>query len=444
MCDTLVALSDSTRDGSVIFAKNSDREPDEAHVVQYISERQFLPDETVYTTHLEIPQVRQTFAVLLSKPFWIWGAEMGVNQWGVSIGNEALFEKTKVEKKPGLIGMDLIRLALERAASAEEAVRVITDLLEKYGQGGPAVYRHKGFTYHNAFLIADFKEAFVLETVNRDWAAKRISKGFNAISNCMSLGDDYDRASPGIRARGHVNLKKHFEGFLITHFSGAEKRRGRALELLEKNRGKLTPKGMAAILRDHGPFAGIKHPAEMSNACLCMHAADPLIRQSQTVGSLIVELKPDGRILSFATGTSAPCLSVFKPIFWGCSTNWRAESAFDPQSLWWQHEQLHRELLKCSARALLDFKNERDEFEAFIWKETEFVSEEPLEAQCRFADEVLQRSLKFEKNWLQRLQFVPRKSRFFYDKFWGRLSRRNGIPATPTESRQPEISVPQN
>ena len=441
MCDTLVALSDITRDGSVIFAKNSDREPDEAHVVVYIPERQFLPDETVYTTHIEIPQVRQTFAVLLSKPFWIWGAEMGVNQWGVSIGNEALFEKIKVDKKPGLIGMDLIRLALERSVSAEEAVQVIIELLEKYGQGGAAVYRHKGFTYHNAFLVADFKEAFVLETMNRDWAVKRISQGKYAISNCMSLEADYDRASPKIQAKGHRNLKKEFEGFLITHFSGAEKRRARALELLEKNRGKLTPRRMAKILRDHGPFNAARHPAEMNNGCLCMHAADPLIRQSQTAGSLIVELKPDGRILPFATGTSAPCFSVFKPVFLGCPINWRAESTFDPQSLWWQHEQLHRELLRCDARVLVDFRNERDEFEEFIWKETEFISAEPLEARCRFLEEVLQRSLKFEKDWLHRLQFVPKKSRFFYDKFWGKLSKRNGIPSVQTESPRPEMSV---
>ena len=33
MCDTIVALGNSTSDGSVIFGKNSDREPNEAHEV---------------------------------------------------------------------------------------------------------------------------------------------------------------------------------------------------------------------------------------------------------------------------------------------------------------------------------------------------------------------------------------------------------------------------
>jgi len=31
MCDTIVALGNSTADGSVIFGENSDREPNEAH-----------------------------------------------------------------------------------------------------------------------------------------------------------------------------------------------------------------------------------------------------------------------------------------------------------------------------------------------------------------------------------------------------------------------------
>lgn len=34
MCDTLVGLGNSTEDGSVMFAKNSDREPNEQRLVQ--------------------------------------------------------------------------------------------------------------------------------------------------------------------------------------------------------------------------------------------------------------------------------------------------------------------------------------------------------------------------------------------------------------------------
>lgn len=33
MCDTMVALGNSTKDGTVIFAKNSDRQANEPHVL---------------------------------------------------------------------------------------------------------------------------------------------------------------------------------------------------------------------------------------------------------------------------------------------------------------------------------------------------------------------------------------------------------------------------
>ena len=149
-CDTMVATSDVTADGVTIFAKNSDREPNEAHQVIYVPAADHPPDTNVRCTYIEVPQVSHTYAVLLAKPFWIWGAEMGVNEYGLAIGNEAVFTKEPYNKKGGLTGMDLLRLALERARTAIEAVNVITDLLDKYGQGGNCGFQHR-FYYHNSF-----------------------------------------------------------------------------------------------------------------------------------------------------------------------------------------------------------------------------------------------------------------------------------------------------
>lgn len=66
------------------------------------------------------------------------------------------------------------RLALERSSSALEALRVITDLLARYGQGGSCREDPTPFCYHNTFLLADRTEAWVLETAGRLWAAQRI------------------------------------------------------------------------------------------------------------------------------------------------------------------------------------------------------------------------------------------------------------------------------
>jgi len=136
MCDTIVATSEATSDGVVLFAKNSDREPNEAHHVISVPARDHSPDSHVSCTYIDIPQVKHTNALLLAKPFWIWGAEMGANEHGVTIGNEAVFTKEPYEKGKSLTGMDLLRLALERAPTASDALHVITGLMAKYSHRG--------------------------------------------------------------------------------------------------------------------------------------------------------------------------------------------------------------------------------------------------------------------------------------------------------------------
>jgi len=53
--------------------------------------------------------------------------------------------------------MDLVRLGLERSATAKEAVEVIISLLEKYGQGGSCA-RDKKFCYNNAYVLRLFNK----------------------------------------------------------------------------------------------------------------------------------------------------------------------------------------------------------------------------------------------------------------------------------------------
>jgi secernin len=135
MCDTFVAVSAATRDKSVIFGKNSDREPNEAQCLEYYPSKKFLRNQSLDCTYIRIPQVSETYGVLVCRPFWMWGAEMGANEKGVVIGNEAIFTKMPYEKKPALTGMDLLRLALERASSADQAMEVILGLMADWGQG---------------------------------------------------------------------------------------------------------------------------------------------------------------------------------------------------------------------------------------------------------------------------------------------------------------------
>ena len=132
MCDTLGRLLP----GGAVFAKNSDRSPNEVQVTEFYPARSGLSGQ-VECTYLSIPQAPSTHAVLLSRPAWMWGAEIGVNEHGLCIGNEAVFTKGAYGKT-GLTGMDLLRLALERCKTCREAIALIADLMSQYGQRGNA------------------------------------------------------------------------------------------------------------------------------------------------------------------------------------------------------------------------------------------------------------------------------------------------------------------
>lgn len=70
-----------------------------------------------------------------------------------------------------------------------------------------------------------------------------------------------------------------------------------------------------------------------------------LLAASQTTGSWVSELRP-GRARHQATGTAAPCLSLFKPVAVDQPLDLGQPTAeADAHSLWWRHERLHRAAL---------------------------------------------------------------------------------------------------
>ena len=124
--------------------------------------------------------------------------------------------------------MDMIRLALERKRNAKDALNFIIDIVENYGQGGSGSYEHK-FLYHNSFIIADPKDAYVLETAGKHWAAKKIGN-FYSISNALTLEKDWDFASDSIISlskKNNFNFAKYFSNKFYTHFAHGREREER-------------------------------------------------------------------------------------------------------------------------------------------------------------------------------------------------------------------------
>ena len=134
-CDTMVAIPDATTDGRMIFAKNSDRPAIECQPLVQHERRTHPTGEVTKCQFVQLPQTATTYRHVGSRPYWCWGYEHGFNEHQVVIGNEGLGSKNEEFDSPKLIGMELIRLGLERAKTAAEAVEVMTALITKYGQG---------------------------------------------------------------------------------------------------------------------------------------------------------------------------------------------------------------------------------------------------------------------------------------------------------------------
>ena len=371
MCDTLGVIGKECS----WFAKNSDRSPNEPQVLEYHPARRNLKG-MVRATYMEIPQVSRTWAVLLSRPVWMWGAEMGVNEHGVCIGNEAVFTKGSYRQE-GLTGMDMVRLALERSASAAQALQCIVNLLEEYGQGGNCGYDHD-FYYDNSFLIQDREELFVLETAGRQWVCKAYRRA--SISNGLTIrveGDVYSQGYPCDFRQKNVDL-------VYTYFSGSKKRRSQTGSCLSKIAS--VQDCMKALRRhDHG----VKNPfAQGSVSSACMHYGGMV--GDHTTASMIVALEAD-RILVWATGSSTPCISLFKPwvfgstpqapvfaasdeVVWAKDTPWpgpktggkprsiRPDVSLASKEYWMQREQFHRSLI--GKQVTPEYYEERDALEA--------------------------------------------------------------------------------
>lgn len=334
MCDSQVLLADN----GIWFGKNSDREPHEPQAVVHLPAVRGDTASTVQTTYLRIPQLADRHAVLLSKPCWLWGAEMGLNEHGLVIGNEAVFTRQS-SLEPGLLGMDLLRLALERCRNCDEAISLIGAMLEEYGQGGPAGLADKGFHYDNSFILADPQQAWILETAGRQWAARPV-RGHAAISNALSLGNDYQRCSAGLS-----DSFRRFDTRLMPWLAGSHQRRALSLHRLEQTTRQTRTPGfhhMAAHLRSH--HSPEKPPLRGSNRDVCLHAAGP-IRRSQTTGSLIVWLGLQGP-RAVITGASAPCLSLYRPLDFSGQAH--VLSPRHDQADLWQHWQ------RVHAAALFD------------------------------------------------------------------------------------------
>mgnify|MGYP005758864457 CR=1 FL=1 len=346
MCDSFAVLSDISASGAAILAKNSDRPSFDCQPAAFHERKRFPKDEKLRLAYITIDQVPERFATLGSSPYWCWGYETGLNEFGVAIGNEAVYtrdldesaesEKSGKKVEKGLLGMEILRLGLERGTTAREALSVMTELIERYGQWGSGVPMQDTVSgsYNNAFLIVDSREAYVLETAGKRWAAKKVDRGYAAISNELSIRRDITVGSRDLAeyavsrnwwpenevesfdfASAYIERKKPRQ---VSHIRVQRMRQ--LLEQAVKQQGKVSTGWIKRILRDHyedtfleGPFFNAADPDFLT---ICMHQSAGGFTWGNTASSSICILPEDkGHPPAMWWAAGVPCCSVYIPLF---------------------------------------------------------------------------------------------------------------------------------
>ena len=393
MCDTMGKLLPN---GTALFGKNSDRSPNEPQTLYYYP-AMIHSKKSVMTTYIKVEQVEETKAIILSRPSWLWGGEMGVNECGVCIGNEAVFTKGRYEEM-GLTGMDMLRLALERSENAQMALECLIHLLERYGQGGNCGYDHS-FYYDNSFLIMDGKELYILETSGKDWVYKKTTCG--AISNRLSI-----HTEGTVYSEGSCNFaRKHIEP-VYSHFSQAANRKTLCSSAIEN----------AACIGDI--FTALRqHTHEKNPLCTasvgspCMHYGG--LVGDHTTASFAVEWNEEGKMTLWATGRSMPCVSIFKPFSFGntLAPVFEATDKFAPR-YWLGAETFHRTLI--GHKLPEEYYAERNAIEADLIKRSRNISDTEMK---QLSQSALETENSFVNKW-QNIELEKDKVSNLFQKNW--------------------------
>ena len=188
-CLTIIAGKNTTSDGTIFHAHNEDRGS------RIEGGLWFIPNNYIKANQMISFPFNIKYTFLESNcAFWFSGDKspekpwerllVGINQYNVTISCNTAFSNEKKNGKHGIHSRSIRFIALSQARTAEQAVKIIAELIEKYGQA---------LVSGQIYCIADQSEAWIVETTPNHWVAKKCSdEGIYVISNRFTISSDFD------------------------------------------------------------------------------------------------------------------------------------------------------------------------------------------------------------------------------------------------------------
>jgi dipeptidase len=270
-------------------------------------------------------------------------------------------------------------------------------------------------------------------------------RGVYTISNGLTITNDWDLVSPQLvthalqqgwyKGTEPFDFAGCYSDLIYTRFSDCRSRRRRTTELLESLRGSITPATLMATLQDHGEKRGepFRPDRGLTGAEVCMHASFGPVRASQTTGSMVSHLNPGGAT-HFVTATAAPCTSLFKPVWLDAplpDTGPMPTGTYDPATLYWRHEALHRATLRDYATFIQLYQEEREVQQHRMVGDAMNARETAPSERGSFGAGCFAEAAQAEDGWLERVSSaeVQHRRGLLHDWAWSKFDREAQMPA---------------
>jgi dipeptidase len=150
---------------------------------------------------------------------------------------------------------------------------------------------------------------------------------------------------------------------------------------------------------------------------------------------MVTDVSQDG-VMVWVTGTSGNCVSIFKPVFLGVDLPdigpYPGEH-FDPRSLWWKHELLHRRAMADFERLVPEIRQDFDRLEDEFLAQAESVQTGTLAEKKDFMEYCFQKAMAATEAWIACLR--ARRDLAFedpaYRAMWQKLNAEAGLTGMP-------------